>query len=171
MSSRIVQLIARKIALVMVAVAVWLVPDLPEDQQAQIADFAGMIAAGLVAFAGLVVDLLIHKLNNGGILAAPKNAGRVSPALARKLPLWAILALAPALIQMPGCSGTGAGQAAREGLLAPAVVAAWPSVRADADRGILAELEAGEIGPGVAEEKRERVRQFDAAVARLGGAS
>lgn len=44
------------------------------------------------------------------------------------------------------------------------VVAQWPVIRAAAEMSIHARLAAGEIGPGVAESLRSRLRQFTEAV-------
>jgi hypothetical protein len=82
-------------------------------------------------------------------------------------PILVVLA-AVALSLIGGC----AGDSARVRAVGPAMAAAWPSVKADAELGARArgnspaaaamgvELEA----PGVAELRLERVRQFDDAV-------
>lgn len=47
------------------------------------------------------------------------------------------------------------------------VVEQWPEIRAAAEVSILARLAGGEIGPGVAESLRSRLRQFNEGVALL----
>lgn len=46
----------------------------------------------------------------------------------------------------------------------PAVVAGWPGIHQAAKQGIQAQLDAGDIGPGVADSLAERVIRFEAAI-------
>lgn len=102
-----------------------------------------------------------------GFILAVAGRFRASKGLTM-LPMLAMGLLVVGMAGLGGCSSS-AGQAARQAFLAPAVVAAWPAVRSDAEAGIAAQEASGAIGPGPAESKRERLRQFDSAVRSLGG--
>jgi len=88
-----------------------------------------------------------------------KSNRRIVPAL-----LMAIAASA-----LAGC----AGDSARVNALGPAIGSVWPAIRDDADLGIRARgnpaaaaaLGVSVEGPGVSESRRNRLQQFDAAVA------
>lgn len=88
--------------------------------------------------------LVMALLTAGGVAVGLSGHGkRIAPLL-----------LLGVLVGVPAC----AGDRARLQLVAPAAWAAWPEVAADAERGIQDRVDDGEIGPGVAESRRERVR-------------
>jgi len=68
----------------------------------------------------------------------------------------------PILIAISGCAS--AGVEARERLLAPAVVTAWPDIEAWAHRGIDDMIDDGEVGDLGAASHRLRLDQFGAAI-------
>lgn len=81
-----------------------------------------------------------------------------------------------ALVAAVSALGMGcAGESARSGVLAPAMIAAWPEIEADARLGVLARQDEGfmaaqggtRIGPGVAESRVERINQFGRAIEAL----
>lgn len=92
MKNRLTQLLARYIGLALATVAAWLGA---EAEAASIAEMAGTIASGLVAFVLLLFDQLVHRAETGGVL---------KPAGTRKLGLL----LAPLL--MLGTVGCTHGQ-------------------------------------------------------------
>lgn len=81
MKSRITQLIARYIGVALMGIAgIVAGGELSADSSAQIGELSTAIAIGVVGFLTVVVDLVIHRVNNGGILKAPSDGGRVAPA-------------------------------------------------------------------------------------------
>jgi len=84
-TDRITQVLARYIGLGLLAFVGFVYgtlsggEDLPEGAKEPILEGAGLIAVGLVGVGGLLLDQLIHKINNGGFFAAPKRGGKVSP--------------------------------------------------------------------------------------------
>lgn len=79
-----------------------------------------------------------------------------------------LIAVALALASVTGCAGSSA----RNNVLGPAMAATWPGVSEDAMLGVSARenpaaaaaLGITAVSPGVADSRRERIRQFDAAV-------
>lgn len=168
MKSRLIQLVARYLGLAMVSVAVWFAPGITDDQKAQFDEPAMVIATAVIGFIGILVDLIIHRVNNGGFLSAPRASGTVSQVDAKKGLMLALM-LMPAAVFVGGCS-PGAGQATREAMLAPwAVNEGWPLIKPYAEAGIAAKIEAGELTEATAMSPRETIRLFDEAVSQLGG--
>lgn len=73
MANRITQLLTRIIALAFIAVAGFFAGEsgLSESDTAAIGEYAGVIAAGIVAVVMIVIDLLIHRAGTGSIFAKP----------------------------------------------------------------------------------------------------
>ena len=82
---------------------------------------------------------------------------RVGLYLAWAWPLvFGLIMLAALAIAGPGCAGSDA----RRGVLTPAMLAAWPGVRADAARGIEADRSAGRMPESISL-RAERLELFD----------
>lgn len=77
MPGRIMQLVARAIALAGLAIVGFVLGDAPiPDETVEIVNDDSMaIAAGVVSIAGLAVDMFIHKLGAGGLLK-PAGGGQ-----------------------------------------------------------------------------------------------
>ena len=104
MKTRVTQLFARYVGVAMMALAGWL--GAGEDQAESIAEMAGTVAAGVIGFGGILIDLLIHKAETGGVMARPgdvKNGNRLDSPTSRVLTLFLLPAV---LIGASGCSAT-----------------------------------------------------------------
>lgn len=129
------------------------------------AETTSLVVAGVMFLISLLLSrfsdkAVAKKAVGGDPVSIGSSSSRIGPP-----PAIVLLALAVGSILMVGC----AGQTARQKVLGPAVVAIWPDVKTDAQVGINAQEADGSIGPGVAQSKRERLRLFDEAVAKLGG--
>lgn len=75
MQTRLVQLIARYIAIVLLSLTGWIAGTAPTDAQTgQIESLSTVIGGAIVAILLLLGDLLIHRLRHGGVLKDKPNA-------------------------------------------------------------------------------------------------
>lgn len=78
MKARITQIIAKLIAAAAMPIALWLGGEAVNE--GQVLDTASSIAAGIVSLGALLVDLVVHKVETGGIF---QSAGDRTPAAQR----------------------------------------------------------------------------------------